>query len=71
MPAGGTLVDRTHARVSGRKAIRPDPSAESQARRLHQEIVELRGEVLLEGGEIFDRWRPRIRREEFLRARAT
>ena len=62
----GMAVDRTHALGGGGKAICPDPSPESQPRRLHREIVELRGEVLLEGGEIFDRWRPHIRREEFL-----
>ena len=69
MPAAeGMAVGRTHesAPDRGGKAIRPDMSAESRARRLHREIVELRGEVLLEGGEIFDRWRPGIRREEFL-----
>jgi hypothetical protein len=59
-------VDRTRVRESGGKAIRPDRSAQSQARQLHREIVELRGQVLRGGGEIFDRWRPRIRREEFL-----
>ena len=59
-------VDRTHAPDSGGKAIRSDSSPESRARRLQREIVELRGEVLLEGGEIFDRWRPGIHREEFL-----
>jgi pyruvate kinase len=66
MPADErSAVDRTHA-PDGGKAISPDRSAKSQARRLRREIVALRGEVLLEGGKIFDRWRPRIRREEFL-----
>ena len=59
-------MDRTRVPESGGKVIRLDPSAKSQARRLHREIVELRREVLRGGGEIFDRWRPRIRREEFL-----
>ena len=59
-------VDRTRVPDSGGKAIRSDSSPESRARRLQREIVELRGEVLLEGGEIFDRWRPGIHREEFL-----
>jgi pyruvate kinase len=40
--------------------------AETEAERLYREVAELRGDVLREGGEIFDRWRPRIRREEFL-----
>jgi pyruvate kinase len=39
---------------------------ETDAQRLLGAVAELRGEVLREGGEIFDRWRPRIEREEFL-----
>jgi pyruvate kinase len=34
--------------------------------RLRDQLVDLRSEVLTEGGEIFDRWRPRIQREEFV-----
>ena len=37
-----------------------------EAQRLHAALTELRGTVVREGGEIFDRWRPRIEREEFL-----
>jgi pyruvate kinase len=39
---------------------------ETEARQLYRAVAQLRGEVLLEGGEIFDRWRPRIQRDEFL-----
>ncbi len=39
---------------------------ESAALRLHDAIAGLRRDVAREGGEIFDRWRPRIEREEFL-----
>jgi pyruvate kinase len=67
MPAGdGIAVDVIHAPHHGGRTSRPDPSPESHARRLHGEIVELRGEVLRDGGEIYDSWRPGIRREEFL-----
>ena len=41
-------------------------SPEGTASRLHRVVADLRREVAQEGDEIFDRWRPRIHREEFL-----
>ncbi len=35
-------------------------------RHLHSAVSELRHEVAREGDEIFDRWRPRLRREQFI-----
>ncbi|MGZ5309690.1 MAG: pyruvate kinase [Solirubrobacterales bacterium] len=59
-------MDSAHASGPAGKAIRPQRSPESQAWQLHREVAQLRGDVLREGGEIFDRWRPGVRREEFL-----
>ncbi|MGA9636518.1 MAG: pyruvate kinase [Solirubrobacterales bacterium] len=39
---------------------------EATARRLRDAVGELRREVAREGDEIFDRWRPRLRREEYV-----
>ena len=39
---------------------------QTEAWRLYAAVTELRGGVLNEGGEIFDRWRPGIGREDFL-----
>ncbi len=41
-------------------------SPDTTARRLHGAVVDLRREVAREGDEIFDRWRPRVRREEYV-----
>lgn len=39
---------------------------EGTARSLHRTVSVLRREVALEGDEIFDRWRPRVRRAQFV-----
>ena len=39
---------------------------EATARRLRDAVSELRREVAREGDEIFDRWRPQLRREEYV-----
>lgn len=44
----------------------PEARHPAGVRRLRDQLVDLRSAVLVEGGEIFDRWRPQIRREEFL-----
>jgi pyruvate kinase len=44
----------------------PDARQLAGARRLRDRLVQLRSEVLVEGGEIFDRWRPSIERQDFL-----
>ena len=62
----GAAVENPAALGHDERAIAPPPSRRTQAQELQRDVAELRGEVVRGGGQIFDRWRPGVRRDEFL-----